>query len=73
MIEGRIIYRSWSDITGLDEGEVTFSSLDEMFELCLRVQDPDLVDRIILRGVNERGEVRTLTFSFQSLKFGDEA
>ena len=70
---GRIIFRSWDNTTGLNEGERTFTSLDELFELCLRVQDPSLVDRIILRGVDDQGEVRSLTFSFQSLKLDDDA
>lgn len=71
--EGRIIFRSWDDITGLNEGEVTFHSLDELFELCLRAGKPHLIDRIILHGVDDRGKTRSLMFSFQSLKLDDDA
>ena len=70
--EGKVIFRKWDEITGLNEGEVAFHSLDELFGLCLRAQDPHLVDRIVLYGVDDLGEGRTLTFSFQSLKLGDD-
>jgi len=70
--EGKIIFRSWDDATGLNEDEGTFHSLDELFALCLHIHDPNLVDRVILRGVDDQGEVRVLTLVFQSLKLGGE-
>lgn len=71
--KGTIIFRRWGETTGLDEESNSFHSIDELFSLCLHAGDPQLVDRIILRGVDDQGEPRTLTFTFQSLRIGDEA
>jgi len=71
--EGKIIFRSWDNATGLSECESAFYSLDELFALCLRIHNPNLVDRVILRGLDDQGEARVLTLAFQSLKLGGEA
>jgi hypothetical protein len=63
--EGTIVLRVWDK--GLTEFQQSFSTMDELFDLCLQVGDPTVVDRIILRGTDERGETRTLVFTFQSI------
>jgi hypothetical protein len=65
--QGTIIFREWEGNGGLSESEGTFASLDELFALCLKVDDPKLVDRIILSGHDEHGGPQTVTFTFQSM------
>ena len=53
--------------TGLAERGAEFGSLEELYQACLALSAPQLVDRIVIRGQDERGHDRTLTFVFQSL------
>jgi hypothetical protein len=64
---GTIVFREWAGEGGLSESEGAFTSVDELFAFCLDVGDPRLVDRIILRGHDEHGKSRTVTFAFQSV------
>ncbi len=70
--EGTIVLRDWNKQMGLRESEQPFSTLDELFALCLGVSDPMLVDRVVLRGTGEDGEMRTLVFTFQSITGAEE-
>jgi hypothetical protein len=63
--EGTIVLRVWDK--GLTEFQQSFTTMDELFDLCLRAGDPTVVDRVILRGTDEQGEMRTLIFTFQSV------
>lgn len=63
--EGTLVLRVWDK--GLNEFQQSFATIDELFNLCLQVGDPAVVDRIILRGTDEQGESRTLVFTFQSI------
>lgn len=69
---GAIIYRSWSDANGLTEQAEAFTTIEELFARCLEVDNPQLVDRIVVRGHDETGNLRTLTFTFQSVTAGWE-
>jgi hypothetical protein len=65
---GTVVFRRWKQPGGLIEMEQEFSSLDELFSLCLRSGDPKVVNRIVLRGPDERGTEHTLTFAFESIR-----
>ena len=71
--EGTVIFRAWDQAEGMYEGDYTFSSLDELFHLCLGIANPMVVDRIILRGTDEQGEMRTVVLTFQSASGPDES
>lgn len=71
--EGTIVLRNWSERLGFAESEVSFSSLDELFELCLRIQSASLVDRIIIRGADTGGAVRSVAFTFLSVSRPEDA
>lgn len=68
---GTIVYREWEE-RGLTETEEAFASIDELFALCLRVDDPRLVERIALSGHDEEGQPRTVTFTFQAVSQDQE-
>ncbi|MCD4685097.1 MAG: hypothetical protein K8S97_04075 [Anaerolineae bacterium] len=70
---GKVIFRRWDKHAGLNETETTFSSLEDLFELCLQTNDPLLVDRVVIEGVDEHGAVRIVTLVFQSVTVTDEA
>lgn len=67
VLEGKIVLRQWDRAQGLTETPKAFSSLDELYAQCLAATDPDLLDRIIIQGVDEKGQPRVLTFVFQSI------
>jgi hypothetical protein len=69
---GKVIFRRWDKNTGLDETETEFSSLDDLFELCLQTNDPLLVDRVVIEGQDKDGAVRVVTLVFQSVTVTDE-
>lgn len=68
---GMVIFRRWSKRTGLDETAVPFSSLDDLFALCLQSDDSLLVDRVLIEGRDTSGTRRTVTLTFQSVTLGD--
>ena len=61
-----LILRQWGQ-TGLIETSKTFSSLDELYTYCLTAGDAEIVDRIVIQGKNEDGQLCELTFVFQSI------
>lgn len=67
VLEGKIVLRHWDRKSGLTETHQVFSSLDELYAHCLSATDPHLVDRIVIQGKDENGELRVLTFVFQSI------
>jgi hypothetical protein len=64
---GQVIYRQWRDDEGIFETSQFFTTLNDLYMLCLRVEDPKMVDRIIVFGEDECGDLRELVFSFQSM------
>lgn len=70
---GTVIFRRWNTCTGLDETTVPFSSLDDLFTLCLQSDDSLLVDRVLIEGRDASGARRTVTLTFQSATTGDHS
>jgi hypothetical protein len=66
-LTSQIMVRQFEQGTGLEEHGTEFGSLAELYQACLTLSAPQLVDRIVLRGEDEQGQERTLTFVFQSL------
>lgn len=64
---GKVLFRQWNRSAGLTETIKPFSTLEELYALCLEASNPELVDRIIIMGENEAGQPHTLTFAFQSI------
>ncbi|MBN1564466.1 MAG: hypothetical protein JXA10_11545 [Anaerolineae bacterium] len=69
--KGTVIFRRWDRHVGLDETSTAFSSLDDLFGLCLQANDPMLVDRVIIEGKDASGTPRTVTLVFQSVTISD--
>ena len=67
VLQGQLVLQQWDRTTGLSESIAEFASLDELYSYCLAVSDPQLVDRIVIRGHDEHGHPRVLTFVFQSI------
>jgi hypothetical protein len=69
--QGLVVFRHWSEGQGLNETARQFSSLDELFALCLQKDDRLLVDRVIIDGVDDEAALRTVTLVFQSVTLAD--
>lgn len=69
--QGHIVFRIWDDTEGLSETTQPFTSLDELFQLCLEAADPLLVDRVIIQGADAEGNPRKLTLVFQSITISE--
>lgn len=65
--KGTVIFRRWDRHSGLDEISTSFSSLADLFELCLQANDPKLVDRVTIEGEDSSGTPRVVTLVFQSV------
>jgi hypothetical protein len=64
---GEIVLREWQRQTGLRETHLPVTSLEALFELCLEVASPELIDRIVLRGYDAEDNLRRISFEFQSI------
>ena len=64
---GEVVLREWNRQMGLRETVIPFSTLDELFALCLSATSPELIDRVVLRGADARQHPRTVVFEFQSI------
>ncbi len=64
---GQIIFRQWQDTEGLSETTENFTTLEELFHLCIEARDPLLVDRVTIQGYDVEGNSRELTLVFQSI------
>ena len=62
-----IVYRHWDEDHGLQESEGPIQHLDELFERCLKTAKPDVVDRIIIEGVDSDQTPRKVVLTFQSV------
>lgn len=69
--KGVVIFRRWDKHSGLDETSAPFSTLDDLFELCLQANDPLLVDRVTIEGIDATGAHRIVTLVFQSVTISD--
>ncbi len=62
-----LVIRRWDPKLGLTEHAQVYPDLESLYDACLKVEPPDLVERIVIRGRDESGQERTLTLSFQSV------
>lgn len=69
--QSHIVFRLWNDAEGLSETTQSFSTLNELFHLCLDAADPLLVDRVIIQGEDAAGNPRKLTLVFQSITISE--
>ena len=65
---GKLILRQWGQ-TGLVETLKSFSSLEELYALCMKAPASQIVDHIIIQGEDANGRPREVTFVFQSITF----
>lgn len=65
--QGTIVFRQYRSQKGVNETTESFSSLNELFELCLQSDNPKLVDRVHIEGIADDGNKHILTLVFQSV------
>jgi hypothetical protein len=65
--KGTVVLRVWNDQGSLTEQSESFTTIDEMFDLCLHAGTPPLVDRVVVQGEDEHGDIHTLTLAFQTI------
>lgn len=67
-VSGKVVFREWATETGMAESEGTFTTLEELFEICFHRQaDEPLVDRVIIEGDDDDGHRHRLVLKFQSV------
>lgn len=69
---GIIIFRQWDRASGLTETTQTFTSLDELYALCLSIKDPEIIDRIVIEGLDGQMLKRVIAFEFQSITISSQ-
>ncbi len=62
-----LVLRRWDPKAGLSEHAIAYPDLESLYEACLKIEPPDVVERILIRGLDESGHERTLTLAFQSV------
>ena len=65
--ECTVVLRQLSPRPGVEETSVEVSSLEELFDYCLSLREPRLLERLVLAGRDAGGTGRALTFIFQSV------
>jgi hypothetical protein len=70
--KGHVIFRHWDSKDGLNEVARTFSTLDELLNLCLQSESNLLVDRVILDGEDGEQGGQSVTLRFQSASLRTE-
>ena len=63
---GTVVFLHWTPEGGLTQTSASFSSLDEMFELCLSSGSRGHVEEIFIRGSDEDGFARQVTLTFRA-------
>ena len=63
---GTIIFHHWDPVQGLIERGIAFDSIDALFSRCLEIESGETVDRVVLDGIDQSGDARRLTLSFQA-------
>jgi len=64
--DSTIMLRHWNQRDGLVETPKHFTTLDELYAFCLDASNAELIDRIVITGMDDHGQSRSLTFLFQS-------
>ncbi len=65
--KGAVVLRVWNDQGSLTEHSESFTTIDELFDLCLHAGTPPLVDRIVIQAEDDQEDTHTLVLAFQSL------
>ena len=65
--ECALILRQLTQELGVDETSVTVNNLEELYEYCANLEEPRLLERLVISGHDSRGHRRALTFTFQSV------
>ena len=65
--ECTLVLRELTPRPGVEETSVAVSSLAELFDYCLSLKEPRLLERVVLAGRDREGRARALTFTFQSI------
>jgi len=63
---GSVVYLHWSPEGGLTQSAADFSSLDELFDLCLASGSRGHVEEIFIRGSDQDGYTRQVTLTFRA-------
>lgn len=67
-VEGcAVVLRELTPRRGVDETSVEVGSLEELYDYCLSLKEPRLLERLVLSGRGADGRPRALTFIFQSI------
>jgi hypothetical protein len=64
---GIVVFREWTLDEGLKEIEQPFDTLEGLCSLCLRASETRLIERVILTGTNDQGEMQSVTFAFRAV------
>jgi hypothetical protein len=64
---GIVVFREWTSEEGLKEIEEPFDTLEKLCALCLHVSETRLIERVILTGTNDQGEMQSVTFAFRAV------
>ncbi len=62
-----LIMRQLSPQRGVAETNVSVSSLEELYDYCMNLKEPRLLERVVIAGQDNHGRRHALTFTFQSI------
>ena len=65
--ECTVVLRQLGPRLGVAETSVEVGSLEELYDYCLGLKEPRLLERLVLAGRDAGGRPRALTFIFQSI------
>jgi|RhiMetdeSRZDD1v2_1073273.scaffolds.fasta_scaffold21165_8 hypothetical protein len=71
LVRGVVVYRTWTEDEGLHESEAEFHTLEELYSRCLGAANSNVINRLVLTGEDERGEARSVIFTFRAMTVGD--
>jgi hypothetical protein len=63
---GTVVYLQWTAEGGLTQTSVAFTSLNELFELCLASGAQGHVEEIFIQGSDQEGYTRQVTLTFRA-------
>lgn len=63
---GTVVYLQWTPEGGLTQTSTPFTSLDELFELCLASGAKGHVEEIFIKGSDDDGYSRQVTLTFRA-------
>ncbi len=65
-LSGTLVFHRYDSTEGVIEREVDVGSLKQLFSGCLQNTPGEIVDRVVLDGLDQNGSRRRLTLSFHS-------